>query len=275
MTPNLAPRPARRARLSVTWIGLVAGIVLLLVNLLPAAPAQQIKTACARQSRDILYRLLQAPDQASGLGDAVAQLSPACALLNAPQALLSNVYFQAGNQAWQAQQWAIAASAYRQAIARDPSQAAPQRRLAEILLYEDKQPAAALTLLKQAQALDPHESYTSIVMAHAYAALNDPEQGLQAAQQALAVAKTPYGYMVQGQMLSALARWPEAIASFRASLALDDRAAETYLLLGNALQANGEPAAAEAAWNEAQRRNPALVAPTPTSVSPSGGKPGN
>lgn len=271
MTPNLAPR----AQLSLTWIGLVAGIVLLLLTQLPTAPAQQVKTACARQARDILYRLLQAPDQAGGLEDAAAQLSPACAALNAPQALLSNVYFQVGNQAWQAQQWAMAANAYRQAIARDPSQAAPQRRLAEILLYEDKQPAAALALLKQAQALDPHESYTSIVMAHAYAALNDPEQGLQAAQQALAVAKTPYGYMVQGQMLSALARWPEAIASFRASLALDDRAAETYLLLGNALQANGEPAAAEAAWNEAQRRNPALVAPTPTSVSPSGGKPGN
>ena len=249
------PRP----RLS--WpalLGFAATLVLLSAGLAPTLESRRLQTACARQARDIIYRLLQEPAQTEELDKTLAQIAPACAEVTASQALLSNVYFQAGNKAWQAQQWDAAAAAYRTSIARDPGQAMPRRRLAEILLYRDQQPAAALAQLQQAQVLAPHESYTYMVMAHAYAALNDPEHGLQAAEQALAVAKTPYGYMVQGQMLAALARWPEAIASLRASLALDDQAAVTYLLLGNALQANGETDAAREAWAEAQRRDPSI-----------------
>ena len=136
-----------------------------------------------------------------------------CAPVAAPQPLRSNVFFQVGNHAWLAQAWAKAATAYRAAIARDPGQAMPRRRLAEILLYRDHQPAAALAQLQHAQTLAPRDRYTSLVMAHAYLALHDPEQGLRAANQALAVTQTAYGFMVQGQMLAALARWPEAVAS--------------------------------------------------------------
>lgn len=248
----------------LTWLALLgsaAALALLSIRLAPALTWRQTQTACARQARDILYNLLQAPTDTAWLDEALTQISPACAGVPASQALLSNVYFQAGNRAWQAQEWTAAAAAYRTAIDRDPNQALPHRRLAEILLYRQQQPTAALTHLQQAQALAPHESYTYMVMAHAHAALNDPEAGLQAAQQALTVAQTPYGYMVQGEMLAALQRWPEAIASLRASLALDDRSAPAYLLLGNALQANGEMDAARQAWAEAQRRDPHIAIP--------------
>ncbi len=268
MLHRVAHQPAPRHRLWLAPLGLLIALALILIGRGSSLAAQQRQTFCARQGRDILYRLLQAPGQQAWLDDAAAQINPVCATTAAPQPLLSNVFFQVGNRAWLAQSWAKAAAAYRTAIARDPTQAMPRRRLAEILLYRDQQPAAALTQLRQAQALAPRESYTYLVMAHAYLALNDPEQGLQAANQSLAVTQTAYGFMVQGQMLAALARWPEAVASLRASIALDGSMAGVYLLLGNALQANGEVDAARAAWAEARRRDPSIVAPTPAPPQP-------
>jgi tetratricopeptide (TPR) repeat protein len=263
MLHHAADQPTPRDRIWLPRLGLLIALALILIGRGSSIAPQQRQTVCARQGRDILYRMLQAPSQLAWLDGAAAQINPVCATLSAPQPLLSNVFFQLGNQAWLVQAWAKAATAYREAIARDPGQAMPRRRLAEILLYRDQQPAAALAQLQQAQALAPRESYTYLVMAHAYLALNDPEQGLQAANQALAVTQTAYGFMVQGQMLTALARWPEAVASLRASIALDDSTAGAYLLLGNALQANGEPDAARAAWAEARRRDPSIMTPAP------------
>ena len=268
MLHHAANQPASRHAKRLPGLGLLIALMLILVSRGPSIAGQQKQTTCARQGRDILYRLLQAPGERAWLDDAAAQINPMCATVAAPQPLLSNVFFHVGNQAWLAQAWTKAAAAYRAAIARDPGQAMPRRRLAEILLYRDQQPDAALAQLQQAQMLAPRESYTYLVMAHAYLALNEPEQGLQAANQALAVTQTAYGFMVQGQMLAALARWPEAVASLRASIALDDSTAGAYLLLGNALQANGEPDAARAAWAEAQRRDPSISAPTPAPSRP-------
>lgn len=260
-------RASPRRLLSAVLSGLA--LVLLIAHIWPRLPAQMTRVACARQARDSFYRLLRAPGADDWLSGALAVLPAACTASPppAPQTLLSNLYFQAANRAWSAQDWSAATALYRTAHERDPQQALPHRRLAEILLYRDQQPAAALAQLVQAQALDPHESYSYMVSAHAYLALNDPQRALQAAERALAIAKTPYGYMVQGQVLIALARWPQAIASLQASLALDDRSATAYLLLGNALHSSGDPAAAQAAWQEAKQRDPSLVIPTPSASS--------
>ncbi|QLQ08285.1 MAG: hypothetical protein HZY76_21375 [Anaerolineae bacterium] len=81
--------------------------------------------------------------------------------------ILANLFMQRGNHAWGQEQWDTAGTSYRLAVAYAPQQAPAHRRLAEVLLYHQQQPGAALAQLEVAVALDPADGYGYILKARA------------------------------------------------------------------------------------------------------------
>lgn len=246
---------------------LVIVAVLLAASVIPYAAAWQRSVACETQARDILYRLVQAPTDIGWFEPAAdalcAQCPPPDQMAAGSWPILANLYMQRGNHAWGAQQWDTASDYYRLAIAYAPQQAPAYRRLAEVLLYHQQQPAEALAQLEVSVALDPKEAYSYMLKAHSYAALDDLPQALAEAQRAVALANNSYAYLVQGDMLARLARWPEAITSYEKSIELDPNSGISFYQLGHALHAVARSEEAQAAWQEAQRLDPSLSIPTP------------
>lgn len=240
--------------------------VLLVLSIAPYVETWQRSVTCETQARDLMYGIVQDPaifktfDQAA---DALRTQCPPASMAAGSWPILANLYVQRGNHAWGEQQWDAAGEYYRLAIAYAPQQAPARRRLAEVLLYHQQQPAEALAELETAVAIDPHEAYGFILKAHSYAALNDLPRALAEAQQAVSMANNSYAYLVQGDMLAKLARWPEAIASYEKSIQLDPNSGISYYQLGHALRAVGKLAGAQAAWQEAQRLDPSLSIPSP------------
>lgn len=244
---------------------LVVIVVLLVVSIAPYLGTWQRSVACEAQARDLMYRLVQAPEESGWFDSAVAALRGECPAPNEMAAgswpVLANLYVQRGNHAWSAQQWDIAGDYYRLAIDFAPQQAPARRRLAEVLLYHQGQPAEALAQLEVADALDPQEAYGHMLKAHTYAALGDAPRALEEAQRAVALVQNGYAFLVQGDMLANLARWPEALASYQESIKLDPNSAITFYQMGRALHELGRLDEAQAAWVEAQRLDPSFSIP--------------
>lgn len=251
------------------WLTLALSIVvviLLVASVVPSLVTWQHSRACEARARDLVYQVVQDPQTFKSFDAAADGLRAQCppgSMGAGSWPILANLYVQRGNHAWGEQQWDAAGDYYRLAIAFAPQQAPAYRRLAEVLLYHQQQPAEALAQLEVAVALDPQEAYGYMLKAHSYAALNDLPQALAEAQRAVAMANNSYAYLVQGDMLARLARWTEAIASYEESIRLDPDSAISFHQLGHALQAVGRPAEAQTAWQEAQRLDPSLSIPLP------------
>ncbi len=247
-------------------LSLVATVVILLaVSVVHSAAAWQRSVACETKARDLLYRLVQTPSDVGWFDVAADSLRVQCPAPEHMAAgswpIVANLFMQRGNHAWGAQQWDTASDYYRLAIAYAPQQAPAYRRLAEVMLYHQRQPDQALAQLAVAEVLDPREPYTFMLKAHSYAALNDLPRALEEAQHAVALANNGYAYLIQGEMLARLGRWSDALASYQSSIELDPNSAMTYLLMGNALRELGRLDEAQTAWSEAQRLDPSLSIP--------------
>lgn len=243
---------------------LVIVAALLAARTAPSAAAWQHSTACEAEARALMYRLVQDPAALASFDTAADALGVQCpppTMAAGSWPILANLFMQRGNHAWGQEQWDTAGTSYRLAVAYAPQQAPAHRRLAEVLLYHQQQPGAALAQLEVAVALDPADGYGYILKAHAYAALNDLPRALEEAQRAVTAANTGYAYLVQGDMLARLGRWSEAIASYQESIQLDPESGVTFYQLGHALQAVGRRQEAQAAWQEAQRLDPSFSIP--------------
>lgn len=240
--------------------------MLLGASVLPYVATWQHSAACESAARSLMAQVVQDPQTFRAFDEAADALRAQCSpdsLAAGSWPILANLYVQRGNHAWSAQQWDAAGEYYRLAIAYAPRQAPAYRRLAEVLLYHQQQPAEALAQLEVATALDPQEAYGYMLKAHSYAALNDLPQALAEAQRAVAMANNSYAYLVQGDMLARLARWTEAITSYEESIRLDPNSGISFYQLGHALRAVGRLEEAQAAWQQAQRLDPSLSIPLP------------
>lgn len=240
--------------------------ILLVVSVVPYLASWQHSVACETQARDLMYRLVQDPTTYQTFDAAVDTLRTQCppaGMAAGSWPTLANASMQRGNHAWGAQEWDSAGEYYRLATAYAPQQAPAYRRLAEVLLYHQGEPAQALAQLDVAEVLDPREPYTYMLKAHSYAALQDVPRALAEAQRAVALANNGYAYLIQGEMLAKLARWTEALASYQTSIELDSNSGMTYYLMGNTLRELGRLDEARAAWQQAQQLDPSLSIPNP------------
>lgn len=245
---------------------LIAAASLLVVSVVPYLATWQHSVACEAQARGLTYQLVQDPTTFQSFDAAVDTLRtqcPSAGMAAGSWPILANLAMQRGNHAWGAQQWDTAGEYYRLATAYAPQQAPAYRRLAEVLLYHQGEPAQALAQLAIAEALDPREAYTYMLKAHSYAALQDVPRALAEAQRAVTLANNGYAYLIQGEMLAKLARWSEALVSYQESIALDPNSGMTYYLMGNTLRELGRMDEAQAAWRQAQRLDPSFSIPNP------------
>ena len=124
-------------------------------------------------------------------------------------------------------------------------------------LYQQGDYAGAVAAYRRAIDLDATHTTYFCELARAYLRLNQPEQALNAARDAISIKpQLPYPHFLLGYIHYTQGRCEDALTEYHRALDLEETGADIYYYIGKAHEKLGETGQAVAAYRQAIQQDP-------------------